>query len=275
MINFITSFFLFRRKGFTIMAINLSETGTKVFTSFNSPFTNTENLVIEYNDILRPLGFDVLRVLRESDVINQFINIEPIQNISNDELFEWYVNREEVNVFANFELNENYFKDIEDRYEWLEDFLYKEIDELNIMDIAIEYSLMDTLPTVSKFDVIKKVFVYSEKYSKSIESDVKEKFGSKAKYIYGDFTKVLTENGITDSTTYILSDILKIDALVETNLIDYSSILLTDGYGYNFDEDENPLIDIDGLRESKIFKIFYFDPEISDESEDIFELDYE
>lgn len=257
------------------MAINLSETGTKVFTSFNSPFTNTENLVIEYNDILRPLGFDVLRVLRESDVINQFINIEPIQNISTDELFEWYVNREEVNVFANFELNENYFKDIEDRYEWLEDFLYKEIDELNIMDIAIEYSLMDTLPTVSKFDVIKKVFVYSEKYSKSIESDVKEKFGSKAKYIYGDFAKVLLENNISDSTTYILSDILKIDALVETNLIDYSSILLTDGYGYNFDEDENPLIDIDGLRESKIFKIFYFDPEISDESEDIFELDYE
>lgn len=275
MINFITSFFLFRRKGFTNMAINLSESGTKVFTSFNSPFTNTENLVIEYNDILRPLGFDVLRVLRESDVINQFINIEPIQNISNDELFEWYVNREEVNVFANFELNENYFKDIEDRYEWLEDFLYKEIDELNIMDIAIEYSLMDTLPTVSKFDVIKKVFVYSEKYSKSIESDVKEKFGSKAKYIYGDFAKVLLENNISDSTTYILSDILKIDALVETNLIDYSSILLTDGYGYNFDEDENLLIDIDGLRESKIFKIFYFDPEISDESEDIFELDYE
>lgn len=275
MINFITSFFLFRRKGFTVMAINLSETGTKVFTSFNSPFTNTENLVIEYNDILRPLGFDVLRVLRESDIINQFINIEPIQNISTDELFEWYVNREEVNVFANFELNENYFKDIEDRYEWLEDFLYKEIDELNIMDIAIEYSLMNTLPTVSKFDVIKKVFVYSEKYSKSIESDIKEKFGSKAKYIYGDFAKVLLENNITDSTTYILSDILKIDALAETNLIDYSSILLTDGYGYNFDEDENPLIDIDGLRESKIFKIFYFDPEISDESEDIFELDYE
>ena len=143
------------------MAINLSESGTKVFTSFNSPFTNTENLVIEYNDILRPLGFDLLRVLRESDVINQFINIEPIQNISTDELYEWYLNREEANVFANFELNENYFKDIEDRYEWLEDFLYKEMDELKVLDYAINYSFLETIPTISNFDIIKKVFIYT------------------------------------------------------------------------------------------------------------------
>lgn len=257
------------------MVNNLLESGTKVFTSFNSPFTNTENLIIEYNDILRPIGFDVLRVLRESDTINKFINIEPIQNISNSELFEWYVNREEINVFANFELNDDVFKDIEDRYDWLEDFLYKEIDELNIMDIAIEYSLLNTLPSVSKSDIIKRVFVYSERYSKAIESDIKERFGIKAKYIYGDFGKVLLENNINDSTTYILSDILKIDTLIDNDLINYSSILLTDGYGYNFDEDDEPLIDIEGLLESKIFKIFYFDPEISDDCDDIFIDDYE
>nr|DAK52817.1 MAG TPA: hypothetical protein [Caudoviricetes sp.] len=257
------------------MAINLSESGTKVFTSFNSPFTNTENLVIEYNDILRPLGFDVLRVLRESDVINQFINIEPIQNISTDELYEWYVNREEANVFANFELNDNYFKDIEDRYEWLEDFLYKEIDELKVLDYAINYSLLETIPTISNFDIIKKVFIYTERYSESIERDIKENFGSKAKYIYGDFGEVLKENNIKDNTTYILSDIVKIEILRENDLLKFSSILLADNFGYNYDEDDEILIDVEELVTDNIFKIFYFPSELSDNAEDIFDLDYE
>ena len=257
------------------MAINLSESGTKVFTSFNSPFTNTENLVIEYNDILRPLGFDVLRVLRESDIINQFINIEPIQNISNDELYEWYLNREEANVFANCELNENYFKDIEDRYEWLEDFLYKEIDELQVLEYAINYSFLETIPTISNFDIIKKVFIYTERYSESVERDIKENFGSKAKYIYGDFGEVLKENNIKDNTTYILSDIIKIEILRENDLLKFSSILLADNFGYNYDEDDELIIDVEELATDNIFKIFYFPSELSDNAEDIFDLDYD
>lgn len=257
------------------MAINLYESGTKVFTSFNSPFTNTENLVIEYNDILRPLGFDVLRVLRESDIINQFINIEPIQNISNDELYEWYLNREEANVFANFELNDNYFNDIEDRYEWLEDFLYKEIDELKVLEYAINYSFLETIPTISNFDIIKKVFIYTERYSESIEKDIKENFGSKAKYIYGDFGEVLNENNIKDNTTYILSDIVKIEILRENDLLKFSSILLADNFGYNYDEDDEILIDVEELVTDNIFKIFYFPSELSDNAEDIFDLDYD
>jgi len=128
------------------MAINLTEPGTKVFTGLDSPFTNTENLVIEYNDILRPLGFDVIRLLKDSDILNTFINTEPIQNITDEELYEWYINREEANVFANLELNDEYFKDIEDRYEWLEELLYKEIDNFHTLENGIILITNTSLP---------------------------------------------------------------------------------------------------------------------------------
>ena len=249
------------------MAINLTEPGTKVFTGLDSPFTNTENLVIEYNDILRPLGFDVMRLLKDSEILNTFINTEPIQNITDEELYEWYINREEANIFANLELNDEYFKDIEDRYEWLEEFLYKEIDNFHTLENGIKYTLLDTLPTVANFDIIKRVFIYTEKYSYDIECEIREKFGKKAKYIYGDFEEVMKTNNIGDSTTYILSDIVKVNTLHEMGIIKFSSILFADNFGYNYDEDDELYIDIEELAGDNLFKIFYFSPEISIDGE--------
>lgn len=252
------------------MAIDLSQKGTKVFTSINSPFTNSDTIVIEYNDILRPLGFDVLRTMRTSIILDKIMDVGSIQNISNMELFEWYLFRDEINVFKNFNLNEELFKDIEDEFDWLDEFFFKEIDELNILDIAIKYRLYDTLPSLCNQDLIKNVYVYTDKYSSSIEKDIKENFGIKAIYIYGDFIDSLKNHNINNETTYILSDILKLELLKENNLLEFSSILLSEGYGYNFDNDK-PLIDLEELLNNTLFKIFYFNPiDISEDYEKIF-----
>lgn len=252
------------------MSIDLSQKGTKVFTSINSPFTNTDTIVIEYNDILRPLGFDVLRTMRTSNILNKIMDVGSIQNISNIELFEWYLFRDEINVFKNFKLNEELFKDIEDEFDWLDEFFFKEIDKLNILDIAIKYKFYDTIPSFCNQDLIKNVYVYTDKYSSSIEKDIKENFGIKAIYIYGDFIESLKNHNITSETTYILSDILKLELLKENNLLEFSSILLSEGYGYNFDNDE-PLIDLEELLNNTLFKIFYFNPiDIDENYENIF-----
>lgn len=252
------------------MSNDLTQSGTKVFTSINSPFTCSDTVVIEYNDILRPIGFDLLRAMRTSDVLNKLMDVGSIQNISNMELFEWYLYRDEINVFKNFELDEDAFKDIEDEFDWLDDFFYKEIDTLNILDIAIKYKIYETLPSICNQDLIKNVYVYTDNYSSAIENDIKENFGIKATYIYGDFVEALKRYNITNDTSYILSDILKINDLKENNLLEYSSILLAEGYGYNFVDGE-PLIDLDELMDNTLFKIFYFNPiDITGEYEPIF-----
>ena len=251
--------------------MNLTEKGTKVFTSFGSPFINSDNLFIEYNDILRPIGYDLLRALRSSNIINTFLNIEPIQNISNIELFEWYINRDELNIFYNFDRNDLYFNSIEDPYDWLDTFLYKEIDELNIVNNSIKYELYNTLPSVSRFDVIKRVFIYTEKYSSAIERDILENFGTKAKYIYGDFIEVVKNSNLSDSTTFIIADIDKLALLEDNDLLKYTSVLLSDGYFYNFDDEGNPLIDLEELTDNDLFKLFLFNPiDIPEEYETIF-----
>lgn len=252
------------------MSNDLTQSGTKVFTSINSPFVCSDTVVIEYNDILRPLGFDLLRVMRTSDILNKLMDVGSIQNISNMELFEWYLYRDEINVFKNFELDENAFKDIEDEFEWLDDFFYKEIDVLNILDIAIKYKIYETLPSICNQDLIKNVYIYTDNYSSAIENDIKENFGIKATYIHGDFVEALKRYNITNDTSYILSDILKINDLKENNLLEYSSILLAEGYGYNFVDGE-PLVDIEELTSNILFKIFYFNPiDITGEYESIF-----
>ena len=61
------------------------------------------------------------------------------------------------------------------------------------------------------------------------------------------------------NSTFVFSDIEKVNKLHELNRLDYSSIIVCDGYRYN-NKDKNTLkIDIDELRTKAIFKIDFID----------------
>lgn len=248
--------------------IDLTEKGTKVFTTFNSPFLNTDALIIEYNDILRPLGFDLLRVLRTSDVINQIFDIDKIINMTDEELYEWYLYRDKINVLLNFDIvSEIFYKDYPNKEEFVYDFFNTEIELLDIPSIGNKLVFYNSIKSIVHHDLIKRVYVYYDDYNEVIERDIRENFGNNVKFIYGDFKEALLENNIGKNTSYIISDILKIEDIKDLDLLNYSSILINEVYMYNIGEDDEPMVDIDKLLEDYIFKIFFFTMADLDEEE--------
>ena len=82
-------------------------------------------------------------------------------------------------------------------------------------------------------------------------------YNGNATYTSGKFEDVISR--IPRDSTFVFSDIEKVNKLHELNRLDYSSIIVCDGYRYN-NKDKNTLkIDIDELRTKAIFKIDFID----------------
>ena len=111
---------------------------------------------------------------------------------------------------------------------------------------------------MSDSNATKNVYIYTERKIDNINDDIKRNFNSRVKYVYGDFETVLKENNITRNSSFVFSDINKIEKLNNAGLLPYSSILLGEYQGYNYDENGAPKVDIDKLADNNIFKMYFF-----------------
>ena len=92
----------------------------------------------------------------------------------------------------------------------------------------------------------------------SIEKDIHERYGNFIQFVYGDMQEVLIENKITSDTTFVFSNILHILNLIQTNLLNYSSIIIADEYFYNYNDEMEPIINFEELFKDCIFKLDFF-----------------
>ena len=239
----------------------MAEETKKVYRSVDTLFNNSQCLFIEYHDVMAMPWFTLLSMLKYNENIQEIFDLDEIESYGIGGLLEWYVYRPYRNIFMNFPVN---VEIVEDPDEFNYDaFLAKCIGTTRQF-----YEIDTNLKFVSALDIllespgmVKSIIFYTEYEEPALREYIKDTYGegAKIKYFYGDFKNMLSL--IPNDSTYILSDIEKVNVLVETGKINLSCILLPAGLRYNYEEDDSTKLKVDmkELLNTYVFKYNFFD----------------
>lgn len=234
------------------------------FTSYNSPFLNTDCLFIEYDDVIRSPSFMILQALLNTQALSDFFQFEIFSSYDTDELFEWYYSRKYKNILWNIPLKqgilENTFKnDVVNFYKWCDVFINQETNSYPEIFLKGHLNFYNILSIFAQQSMVKKIYVWSEFENNAIRDDIDKSFGSKVSYVFGlNLQQLLVEHKISSNSTFVFSNINNITSIKDADLLNYSSIVLAEYFGYNYDKNKYN-INIDKLREKYLFKFDTFD----------------
>lgn len=248
------------------MADDIYSKGPKVFRTYGSPFTNTDNIFIQYDDIIRARDLNMIYLFKESEEACKIFNLDEVQTDDLNKLIDWYRDRPYKEAMCNFDVRGYENEDPETFLDWTKNFTIKEYDDIPLLDMSklIFYKDLKYISTEDR-EITGNIYVYTESYSKLVDVDLKD--FSEVRYVYGDFEKVIADNKITNNSTFVFSEEKFIYKLRDMNKINYASILISGNYSYN----DYKFID---EFEGKPVKIFLYDSLVSayddDSSEDEF-----
>ncbi len=224
--------------------------GRAGFTTIDNVFSNAEALFCEFNDIISPTWLSILVhiiSIKPSMILN-YIDISSIENMSGNELLRWYVIRKNRNVLIDLKKDNISDHDVNMIAAKLfeEKFAYFDIDN-NPYLLSYAYTLLNTMKVASVF--IKKFVIYVEQCNDAVDNFITSIFGNKVSIRSGDLVSALYD--IPNDSTFVFSDVYKINALVQAKKIHGSSIILADGFGYNYKSipgnDDDLKVDINAL----------------------------
>ena len=75
-----------------------------ILLTYGDIFLNADFFVIEYEDCVRCIRFSLLRILLGSDVISEMFDLSPLKDMTVEDLYTWYVDRDNRYVLINLEL---------------------------------------------------------------------------------------------------------------------------------------------------------------------------
>lgn len=229
----------------------------KLFVAYRDIFMNSQCLFVEYHDVIKSPWFIFLIAAKDASAFKELFDTFEIDDLSYDGIYEWYMNRKTINPLLSLPLRKDLAdKAYDDIVKWEDDFLEAEIDNPDIVNIDMICSFAIILQNLLSTNVAKDIVIYTERYNKAIESDIANMFKNKVHYVHGNMNDVL--KNIPDDSTYVFSDITKINTLKDCQKLNYSSVLIATRYGYNYNDDNSLVVDIDKLRDDYIFKINYF-----------------
>lgn len=230
----------------------------KIYTGKDTMFYNSQCLFVEYHDVLKCPWFSLLCTVKNNECIHQLFDLSEIEDLDEMELFEWYINRKYRNIYQNFPIQK-------DRISIPLDIFYDEFltEQMGFSDFFYQtdttLNFNTTLSVVSEMkDLIKKIIIYSEYENEFLKEDVYKNY-KHAEFVSGNFSDVI--KNVPNDSTFVFSDINKINLLAENKKLDYSSILVCDGYRYNYTltDKKKLLVDIELLKKRFTFKLDFFD----------------
>ena len=234
---------------------------SKVFVSQDGVFQNTSCLFFEYYDVIKMPWLAFIDSIINLGIYDELIELDDMKKMERGELFAWYVKRKNRTVLLNLNYKPDALKksgitSSEDLISWTENFINDEMDKMEYFFNDYYFlNFRNTLEIIIKNNLIVDNFVcYTEAYSKFVERDLKA-ISNSIEYRYGDIDVVLED--IPERATFVLSDAMKLYNILNANKLDYSSIVLTDYFGYNF-IDDNLILD-PKVFENHIFKLDMFD----------------
>lgn len=244
----------------------MTKTGknNKIILSSDEIFLNTKCLFVEYYDVIKAPWYLFVNYLRTSDVASQLFDFSELVNYDMNELFEWYITRKHKNPLkdipiTDFAHNTIFHNNEVEKNTWLDSFLESEMQE--IPELIEGYSelnfqnILDTLINTGRF--AKDIQVYTETYNEKILNDLKSIYNDNVRYVYGDLDIVIKD--IPNDSTFVFSDIMKINKLKSNGKLNMSSVIIADRFAYNYENENTPKINLEELMKSDIFKIDFFD----------------
>ena len=239
----------------------MNEQGKKVFITYDSVFLNSDSLFIEYNDVIKSPFFTFLLSAQNNEDFNTLFDTTPIKGLNKMELYEWYQYRNDQSLFLSLEMQpevKELFNSDDLIKTWCNEYLYGLLDSHpELVEFDTTHIFVNTLTNIMKTTMVNKYYVYTPIYSKSIENDLHKLFNKEIIYVHGNLVDVLKENNISSNSTFVFSDIKKLIDLKEANILNGSSILIADKYGYNYKYKEL-VIDVNEVCNGHIFKLNFF-----------------
>jgi hypothetical protein len=224
-------------------------------------FYNSQCLFIEYHDVIAMPWFTMLLFTKNTNAFKKFFKLEEIEDYGVADLLEWYIYRKHRNVFKSIGMV--------DGVEELPDEGYKVLLE-KAMNISEDIYQIDTnlkfLTTLrlllTESNMVKQIIIYSEQNEPMIEKTLSKyfsKLGTKVKYMTGNFLDMVKL--IPQDSTYVLSDIEKINDLIKADKLNLSTVLITNGLRYNYLEDDPSKlkVNMDEISQKYLFKYSFFD----------------
>ena len=219
--------------------------------TINSVFSNSDCLFCEFNDVIAPTWLTIIHNLRvlNPEGIERILDLDPIRNLSGNELLRWYALRNNRNALLDLKRDDVSTQTIDSL---TENLLNDKIAYINTQNtiVTLNYasSLTKTINTASK--IIKKFVIYVEQCNPVIDEVLMKLYPDKVKFVSGDLVSVFKD--IPRDSTYVFSDVTKINALIDADRLNGASVLLTDGYAYNYKDrnidkigvDENLIVDL-------------------------------
>ena len=236
----------------------------KAILTYDNVFLNSDNIFIEFDDIISCPFFILLHTIKNNELFNDLFDMSEVADYSIEELYEWYVNRKQKNILMCFPVREGivdklFNGDNTSFFEWCDKFLYSELDTIpELINQGTELNFYNTLKILLSKKIVKNTYIYTEYYSKTVEEYIKKEFGDNVKYVYGYMSKVIEDEKISSNSTFVVSNINNIHHLIPPNVLNLSSIVIADRYGYNYNDEENLVVDLDSLYKEAVFKIDFF-----------------
>lgn len=224
----------------------------------DSMFMNANTLFIEYNDIIRPIGFLVSIFLnRIKKDYNGLFDLSPIDGLEYDGIWEWYINRKNQNVIYELLSKENKNSIPFHKLDEIESTVIDSIEH-ELFHIIPELAFCQTLNNLIKIadeNLIKHIIIWYPIKNEKIQEDVKELFGEKVQIKFGPIGEVLRK--IPEDSTYVFSDITNIILLEDLDKLKYSSVVVPYNISYNMIGD-NLKIKIEEYEKYNLFKFTFF-----------------
>ena len=217
-------------------------------------FINSECLFIEFNDVLQLPMFRFLQIMLQNEKLNDLFILDYLKGMNEEELLLWYFNRRYINPLKELER-------IEFGNDQLDHFLYSNIDKSGA-DFLFSldpdaFSMKAFVDKIVREKMSTKIKVYFPVYNQYIKAFIMNNWEDHVEFVFGDFKSSLTD--VPQDTTFVFSDLTKINTLIETDHINFSSIAFPYEYAYNRNEKEKRfIVDCESLQKKYLFKICAF-----------------
>lgn len=211
-------------------------------------FYNSEYLFIEYNDIIKAPSIRLLQLCKLNPMLRDIMDFSIIDLLNYEGLCEWYKYRKNRNPFKELMYNNINISDDE-----LDEILYCELNtDYRFFDYSDELVFTKALNIIIRQKLVKNILIYSEKECANIKTDINNLFGTHVFYKYGEFKNIIET--IPNDTTFILSDINKVNIIKDNNKLNFSTIIIPNDYRYNKLNMNDFKIDFVELNKDYVFK---------------------
>ena len=224
-----------------------------IYRALDKPFTCSDCVCVEYIDCINLAYIPLLLNLIDSEVEDDFpFDIDKIRCFNElPSMLDWYMHRKHRNPLLDL-LKEEY-EDMDESE--AQEFIDNELSKFpEYTEIELDTPVLEILHSFINNDLAKRYIIFHDHYDKNIEDWISGEFNDKVEFLYGDFEDDIIDNIPDVNCTYFLSDIDKINTLIDKDKNDYNSIILGIDFDYNKDENGDLLLDFDEIEKFHLFR---------------------